>query len=58
MPVYTLKLIFLVSQWLTILKLIRFPANYLLFTKFLKSIRHSELDIGGEVIQILVTKKS
>jgi hypothetical protein len=48
--VCALKLVFLASQWLTILKLIKFPASYLSSTKFLKSIRRSELDIEGRVI--------
>jgi hypothetical protein len=58
MLIYALKLVFLASQWLTILKLIRFPASCLSFTKSLESIKRSELDIGGGVIQILVAERS
>jgi hypothetical protein len=57
MLVYALKPVLLAFQWLTILKLMRFPASYLSSTKSLKSIGRSELNIGGGVIQILIAKR-
>jgi hypothetical protein len=57
MLVCTLEPVLSASQWLTILKSMRFPASCLLSTKSLKSIGRSELDIEGGVIQILVAER-